>query len=98
MPDEPELDTSWSVAWPRAAHVALDLIEQCAFSMSQSDDSVLRQCVRNAKTAEETVKEYAPWKDTLQSLEDAFKEERAAIAKKAKRFHQIRFSIKPSPI
>ena len=84
MPGEPELDTSWSVAWPRTAQLALDLIEQCAFSSAHSDDTILRLAVRNAKTAEEAIKEYAPWKDSLQALEDAFKEERAAIAKKSK--------------
>ena len=78
-----ELDCSWLAQWPWSAQLTLELIETAAYSRGDADANALRGAMRNAKTAEETLKEVTPFKDLFEAVEEAIKTEQDSLKKKA---------------
>ena len=76
-----EMDCSWQAQWPRSAQLALELIESAVYSRADTEANALRGAIRNAKTADETLREIVPFKDLFEAVEEAIKTEHAALKK-----------------
>ena len=95
--DDEALDTSWQASWPRSAHLTLELIEQACFSMSGSEDQLLRVAIRGAKIAEEILAEYSPFKESVKAIDEALAQEHQAIIKQKKEEEQAASSQTAQP-
>lgn len=76
------VDSTWQATWPRSAAATLELIETAAFGTGREEDQLLRTAIRAAKSAEEIIAEYSPFKDMAASIDAALREEQAAVAGK----------------
>ena len=73
LDDAEELDLSFMAAWPRSAQVFSELVETASFS--KAEDGTIKTGLKHSKTAEEMLKEYAPYKDFISNIDEALEAE-----------------------
>ena len=66
--EDDAIDVSFQATWPASAFKMCELLETAAFSASE--DSVIRIALKNAKSAEECISEYQPFKGHVESIDE----------------------------
>ena len=78
------IDVSWQATWPKSGLLTLELLETSCFSVDATDDAAIRLGIKHAKSGQELLQEYSPFKDTIQEIDACLKEELRAINDAAK--------------
>ncbi|CAE7336896.1 unnamed protein product [Symbiodinium sp. CCMP2592] len=80
VPEEAEnIDVSWQATWPKSGLLVLELVETACFSVDATDESTIRLGIKNAKSGQELLEEYSPFKDAILEIDTCLKEELKAI-------------------
>ena len=70
-------DKTFMSSWPKSASIVADLVENTCYLFNSQETPSLKTAIKMNKTAEELLKEYSPFKTTIEDLDKTIAEERA---------------------